>query len=53
MTSLSIPDTFHTRSQRGVGDSTGVPIFPAEEAAGHNFIPFSIEYRDFHINRLP
>ncbi|KAM5529774.1 AC transposable element-derived protein 4 [Fusarium oxysporum f. sp. phaseoli] len=29
-----------------------MPIFPAEEAAGHSSIPFNIEYRDFHISPL-
>ncbi|KAJ0130473.1 Uncharacterized protein HZ326_25646 [Fusarium oxysporum f. sp. albedinis] len=64
MASLSIPDTlqnsfdfhdhsFHTHSHLGGEDSTGVPIFPAEEAAGHSSIPFNIEYRDLHINPLP
>jgi hypothetical protein len=64
MTSQSIPDkiqdsydfvdhSFHTHSQRAADDPTGVPIFPAEEAAGHNFTPFNVECRDCHINILP
>ncbi|KAM5528993.1 hypothetical protein FOXYSP1_16837 [Fusarium oxysporum f. sp. phaseoli] len=64
MTSQSIPDkiqdsydfddhSFHTHSQHAADDPTGVPIFPAEEAAGRNFTPFNVECRDFHINILP
>jgi hypothetical protein len=45
--------SFHTHSQRTADDPTGVPIFPPEEGAGHNFTPFNIEYHDFHINILP
>ncbi|KAF4971256.1 hypothetical protein FSARC_1878 [Fusarium sarcochroum] len=63
MTSQSIPsqiqatydlddNSFCTQSQRGPDDPTGEPDFPPEEA-GHNFTPFNIEYRDFHINPLP
>jgi hypothetical protein len=28
-------------------------ISPPEEAGGHNFIPFNVENRDFHIIILP
>jgi hypothetical protein len=63
MTSQSIPaqtqasydfddNSFRTQSQRAADDPTGVPVFPAEEA-GHNFMPFNIEYRDFQIKSLP
>jgi hypothetical protein len=45
--------SFHTHSQRIAYDPTGVPVFPPEEGGGHNFTPFNIEYRDFHINILP
>jgi hypothetical protein len=64
MSPQSIPDktqascdfedhSFHTHTQRAADDSTGMPIFPAEEAVGDNFTPFNVEYRDFHINILP
>ncbi|EXL63705.1 hypothetical protein FOPG_20022 [Fusarium oxysporum f. sp. conglutinans race 2 54008] len=45
--------SFHTHAQqRGLGPA-GIIINPPEEAGGHNFIPFNIEDRDFHINIPP
>jgi hypothetical protein len=62
MSSSSIPNqlqdslddhSFHTHSERGPGDPTGVPNFPPEEGRGNHFTPFNIEYRDFQVKSLP